>query len=193
MADNYILTTSGFILPNNTYYSILDTSKLSSDSIFIKTTVIPTDNNLVSYTRNNFIYHSPLANEAYKKYEATKSFDSFMTLVNIATEILSVIPYDSFFEIQANNRNMSPYSFLFCLDIYTYEFINKRHAYDAMPLSARFTPYGTVSEETIKKNVKYVRQVKEYYRLTWETALAELAEDRHAFSTFFKYVFVDAY
>lgn len=193
MSDNYILTTSGFILPNNGYYAILDTNKLSSDSIFSKTTVIPTDNNLVSYTKNNFIYQSPLANEAYKKYEATKSFDTFMTLVNIATEILSGISYDTFFEVQANNRNMSPYSFLFCLDVYTSKFICKRHTYDAMPLSARFTPYGTVSEETIKKNVRYVQQVKENYRLTWETALAELAEDRHAFSTFFKYVFVDVY
>lgn len=191
MTKNLILTTSGFVLPATNYYGILDESKVSGSSVFDRKTFISTDMVISDYLKSGLIYHSAAANEAHRKYMATQSFEHYMAMVHIAADVLSRVPFDTFFELQASNRNLSPTSFMLCLDLYSTNFYHTYRTYETVPLGARFTAEYTPKSDNLAK----LRAVKPQpvTRKTWENYLSALSVDRKAFTAFFRYVFVDAY
>ncbi len=193
MNIDYILTTSGFILPNNPYYVDLNESQVENTSIFDKTTFISADNDLANYIKNNRIHTSPTANKAYATYIANPTFENYIELIDIATNVLSKINHTTFFEVQASNKNMSPMSFMFCLDVLSRNFADKHLQYNAIPLNARLAVVEHITNEQIRINNEKLRKCDTVLNKTWETFLSRLASKKPEFLTFFRYVFVDAY
>lgn len=193
MSNAHILTTSGFILPDNQHYEVLTKEKIGEASGF-RRTALATNNSAVSeLVKNNQIYHSPAANEAFLNFEDSSSFDHFMRLVDVASTILKDIDYNKFFELQGNNRHLSPFSFKMCVELLSGEFLKTYHTYSVIPSNIRFCADNGYSASQFASNVKTLHRSKSYYANTWEQLLSALANDRAAFSTFFKYVFVDSY
>jgi len=193
MNNVHILTTSGFILPNNPHYTVLTKEKMADVSIFNRTALVSTDSNVAQMVDTNQIYHSDIANEAYKKFEASGKFEDFMAMIDIATDVLSKVNYDTFFELQANNRHISAFSIKLCNELLNGNFVRNYHEYATIPFNIRFTADNGLTSSQAADRVKAMRYSKTYYLNTWQNLLSMLANDRSAFSTFFKYVFVDSY
>lgn len=194
MTNTFILTTSGFILPNSPYYHEVDQKTLGDNSIFNRTTVISTNETISDFAKTNTLYHSKIANEAFKQYENDKSFNNFIRLLDIAAEVLSQVNLYSFFEIQANNRNMSASNFQVCLDLLSGNFKNKYLQYYTLPAATRINTATSIPNIQVSDNVAKLKNAKEMNCLsTWDKFIAELAKDKNVFSAFFKHVFVDAY
>lgn len=200
MDKPYILTTSGFILPENNLYGILTEEEVADVSIFNRTAFVNINSALADLIKPNGnaitpnrICHSIVANKAYKQYEASGSFEDYMSLVDIASEILPKVNYDTFFEIQAHNRNMSPFSFNMCVDLFGGKFLVDYVKYNTMPFNVRFSLDNGLTSNDIIKNINRLKFVKTNMCNTWEKLLTNITNDRTAFVTFFKYVFVDSY
>lgn len=190
----YILTTSGFIIPDNDYYEPLKKESLSSN-IFNKNLSVIKNASLVEFTKNNEIQHSVMANEYYKKYLAEPTFENFMNMVDLTANVLSKISYSKFFELQANNRNLSFTSFMFCLEIYKGTFLTNHTQYTTIPLSARLVIDSSVTDNVICNNLAKLKQCDsdQTSGVTWSWFLSYLSVDKGAFLTFFKYIFTDPY
>ena len=193
MTNTHVLTTSGFILPNNPHYEVLTKEKIG-EGVGFRRTVLATNNSAVSeLVKHEQIFHSPAANEAFLKFEDSDSFEDFMRMVDIAASILRDVDYNKFFELQANNRHLSAYSFKMCVELLSGEFLNTFHTYSIIPPNIRFCADNGFSASQFASNVKTLHRSKSYHVNTWEQLLSMLSNNRAAFSTFFKYVFVDSY
>lgn len=193
MTNAPILTTSGFILPDSQHFEVLTKDKISDTSIFNRTVLVTTNTAVADLVDSNQIYHSPNANEAFLKFEDTGSFDNFIHMVDVTAEILKGIDYNRFFELQANNRHLSHYSFKMCVDLLNGDFFKTYHQYNIIPANIRFAADNGLSASQFASNVKTLYKSKTYNTNTWEQLLSGLANDKAAFATFFKYVFVDSY
>lgn len=190
--NSFILATSGFILPSNPYFDILGAEKIEDTSILNRNVVINADSSLSDYAKDNAIHYSTISNDAFHRYMTNKDFNSFIQMLDIATSVLSEINYKTFFELQANNRNMSPMTFMMCLDIYTGNFVNKHLQYATIPASARFVTDDSITTDIIRKNLTMLNKIEPKY-LFWEGLLSDIGTNRDAFCTFFKYIFTDSY
>ena len=197
MTNAYILTASGFILGDNKHYEVLTSDQVFDTSLFTRTAFTHTNSNLLEEVKSNRLYHSVVANTAYAKYAATGSFDDYMTLVDIAADILSACDYSAFFAIQAGNRNMSPISFKFCVDVYSRKFFSTYHTYATVPGNIRLTSDNGLTNSQVSENISTLRHIKtentSNWASNWAMMISALANDKSAFSVFFKYLFVDAY
>jgi GTP-dependent phosphoenolpyruvate carboxykinase len=193
MSNPYILIASGFILPQNEYFEVLTKEKISNTSIFNRTVLVTTNSTVASLVDTGQIYHSESATEAFIKYENSGSFEDYMRMVDMASDILGRVDYNKFFELQASNRFISPYSLKMCVDLLKKRFAATHHEYGVVPFNIRFSADNGKSETQIQETVKILRNSKTFGTNTWEQLLAGLANDRNAFSTFFKYIFVDNY
>jgi Glu-tRNA(Gln) amidotransferase subunit E-like FAD-binding protein len=194
MAKSFILTTSGFILPSTHYYNAVDPNTFSNTSIFNRSTDISSNETISEFAKTNTLHHSKTADEAVKQVENDESFVKFITLVDIATEVLSEVNFYSFFEIQANNRNMSPVNFHVCLELLSGNFKQNYLQYYALPGSVRFNTETNVPNTQVADNLNKLKNAKSMAALlTWDKFIADLARDRNVFAAFFKHVFVDAY
>lgn len=191
MSNSYILATSGFILPDNPYFTSLPKEKVNDNSLLNKNTFITTDNSISDFIKSNDIHTSDIANTAYKRYMEEASFENFIELVNIASDILSKVNLSTFFNIQANNRNMSPLMFMVCIAVLNGSFVNEYTKYVSIPLNSRFTSENHLTGDAINKNLK---SLEKYYAYQgWDSLIANLTTDRGAFTLFFKLLFVDTY
>ena len=189
MSKGYILTTSGFILPDSEHYTVLDESKVNSTSIFDKKTFVSTDVAIQDFLKTNAIYHSDVANDAYKKYISEPTFEHFIQLVDISSSVLSGVDFQTFFDIQANNKNLSPTSFMFCLNLYSGSFFTNYRMFETVPLNGRFS--SEVNPQ--KHDATKLKVYGNCNRMTWTKFLSELSVYREAYVSFYRYVFVDAY
>lgn len=188
-----ILTTSGFILPDSEYFKVLTKDEISDTSIFNRTVLVTTNTAVASLVDSNQIYHSPEANEAFLKFEDSGNFEDFMRMVDIAANVLKGVDYNRFFELQANSRHLSHYSFKMCVDLLNGEFFKTYHQYNIIPANIRFCADNGLSASQFASNVKTLHKSKTYSTNTWEQLLSGLANEKSVFTTFFKYIFVDSY
>lgn len=193
MTNAPILTTSGFILPESSHFEVLTKEKLGETSVFKRSALTTSNSVMAELVTTNQIHHSPAANEAYLKFEASGKFEDFMRMVDIASEVLASVDFNKFFELQANNRHLSHFSFKLCVDLVSGEFLTKFHEHSIIPPNIRFCADNGFSASQFASNVKTLSKSTSYCSNTWEKLLASLSNDRAAFSTFFKYVFVDSY
>ena len=96
MTDKQILTTSGFILPDNQYFKILTKEDISDISIFNRTALLTTNSAMSTMAETNQIYYSPIASKAYLDYMSDNSFENYLRMVDITSEIFSNIGIDNF-------------------------------------------------------------------------------------------------
>ena len=193
MTNGHILTTSGFILPENQHYTVLTKERLGETSVFKRTALVTSNSTVADLVTTNQIYHSPVANEAFLKFESTGSFEDFMRLVDLTSEILGTVDLNKFFELQANNRHLSQYSFKMCVDLLSCKFYSNYHEYSTIPANVRFCADNGYSASQFASNVKLLHRSKNHNASTWERLLSCLSDNKTAFSTFFKYIFVDSY
>lgn len=194
MSKIFVLTTSGFVLPLTAHYTPVDQSKLDVVSIFGRSTPLPFDSNLAEFTKDVLEHHSPSANDAYRNYEANKSFENFMVMVDMTSEILSHVNVSDFMKIQAINRYLSPTSFRFCTDILSDRIRQNHRDYLVFPLNARFQDPGLTTPARLEDNQRTLNRYGDSLRsLTWENILPDMINDKNTFSAFFRYLFVDAY
>jgi len=193
MNNLHILTTSGFIIPNNNYYTVLTKDKIADTSIFNRTVLYSVNSGINKLIDTNQIYHSEVANKAYKKFEGSGSFEDFIFMVDIATDILSKIDYDEFFKLQANNPHISAFGIKMCEELLNGMFFKTYRQYAIFPFNLRFSINNGLTSERIEENLKIMRNSKKRSLATWQNLLSKLANDRSAFCTFFKYIFVDSY
>lgn len=193
--NSLIYTTSGFLLPSNDYYTVftgeeLDDNLLGSDRKKVSSNSFFSDSELI---KNSQIFQSETANNAYKRYLGERSFSNYIQLVDISISVLSQINLKEFFQVQALNKVLSPISHMFVLDVYRDAFTKTYMQYDIVPLNLRFTSKGTTTQEALDRNVRALRDTKVCIEHNWDKYLSRLADDRAAFLTFFKYIFVDSY
>lgn len=194
MSKTYILTTSGFVLPLTAHHTPVDQSKLDVVSIFARSTPLPFDNNLAEFTKDVLEHQSHSSNDAYRNYEGNKTFENYMVMVDIACEILASMSVEEFFKFQAINRYLSPVSFRFCLDLYTNKLHTNYRDYLVMPLTARFQDPALTTPATLQERQASLKRLTGLTKqLTWEHVLPRLINDKKAFVSFFRYLFVDAY
>lgn len=193
MSDQLILTSSGFIIPDNDKYVELEQEQVNSSTMLDRNIVINPATNVSAIIKSNRIHTSKIANELFRAYQEGKDFGDYMAMVEFATEVLSLMSYDAFFVVQANNRNMSPTSFMMCLSIYTGKFCEEHLQYSVLPANARLISDPSISAAKIEERIKKLRASNSIYAANWMKVISILANDQQAFSSFFRYIFVDSY
>jgi len=135
--DNFIVATSGFILPENNYFTPFDMDETVSDIIF-NSHIVTANTNIRDFYANKDVYRSESITNAIDVYLTKKDFDSYVNLLNITLEILKEIDFMSFFKLQASNKHLSPISFNFCLDVVNGNFLINYNNYNIIPFNVRF-------------------------------------------------------
>lgn len=193
MNSNYILITSGFIIPENKYFSVLPEEKVLSTSIFNSKVMTAKDSNIEELVKTNQLYYSAEASEAYLHYTGTKSFEDYMRMVDISIEVFGKIDLAHFFSIQANNTNISPLSFRFCLELVSGDLLVNYLLYNSAINSARFSSNPAITNERINTNTRALKEASSSSYNTWEKLITHLTKNPDAFVTFYKYILTDSY
>ena len=82
MSDLF-LSTTGFVFPaNNQFVQYVPETKVD---ISITKRL---ESNVDAFTKTSTIYYSPSANKAHSDYLVNKDFDSYVSMLNIASEVL---------------------------------------------------------------------------------------------------------
>lgn len=191
---DFILATSGFILPKNTYFEQFKDDGSLTDEIFNRSVVVSTSSSLIEYFKNNVVYKSTTVNESYNKYLTTKEFEDYITLIDIVIDIVKDIDIATFFKVQATNKHLSNIAFKFCLDVTSGKFFTGYNDYNIIPFNIRFNINNNLTTEDSLSNIKQIEDnLKLNYISNWETFLTELGGNKDAFLIFYKFVFADYY
>lgn len=190
-----IVATSGFILPENSYFEPFEVKDDVIESIFNRSVVSVVNKDLLQFYSDRNVYKSDLINKSVLEYMSKKDFDSFINLVNICVDILKPIGFLEFFKLQAGNKYLSNLSFKFCLDCVDMSILYRYNDYSVVPFNIRFTMADILTEQ---ESVTRLKQIDDRYNRSvkvfgWEEFFAHLTTNKDAFFTFFKYVFADYY
>lgn len=192
MTKDYIIASSGFILPANTYFKPFEPKDTITDAIFNRSIVTNLNPQILKFYQNENVYRSETINKAFNDYLASKSFDDYINLINITTDILKDIDFSSFFKLQATNVNLSPISFRFCLDMVSGKFNSNYKDYSIIPFNIRFVINNGLTNDKALENIRQLEK-SNFYINNWETFLSELSNNKDALITFIKYIFADYY
>lgn len=191
--EEFIIASSGFMLPANNYFTPFQPEDTISDSIFNRSIVSSNNIALIEFYRNKNVYRSDTINKMLDNYHDSPTFENYITLINIAIEIFKEIDFSSFFKLQATNTTLSNISRKFCLDCINGKFFTNYHDYAIVPFNIRFVNNNALTSEKVIENILEFEK-QDYYASNWETFLSELSETNHnTFITFFKYIFADYY
>lgn len=192
--QEFILATSGFILPKNTYFEVFKNNDSLTDEIFNRSLVVSTSSSLINYFKENLVYKSNTVNECYNRYLTTKEFNDYITLIDIVVDILKDIDINVFFQLQATNKHLSSIAFNFCLDVTSGKFYTNYSDYNIIPFNIRFSINNNLTtQDTITNLKKIENNFKSSNIYNWELLLSKLAADRDAFLVFYKFMFADYY
>lgn len=191
---NKILTTSGFILPDNPHYTPFKKSDNPGEDILNRNLVTSRNSSVLDFFSNNEVCVSYPINNLYKSYLADPSYDSFIKLVDIVCEIVKDVDLKTFLQWQVYGMNNTNISLAFCKDIICGTLISSYNSYNVIPSGSRFV----VSNNRTKQEADIVmREIEKnfngYNQVNWNTLLGDYMSDRNLFMTFFKYVFTDYY
>lgn len=189
----FIVAASGFMLPANNYFKPFQPEDTVSDSIFNRSIVASNDATLVEFYKNKNVYRSDTINKLLDQYFDNKSFENYISLVNIAVEIFKDIDFPSFFKLQATNTTLSNISHKFCLDCINGKFFMNYRDYAIVPFNIRFVNNNALTTDKVVENLREFEK-QSYYVNNWETFITDIAStNRDVFITFFKYIFTDYY
>jgi hypothetical protein len=189
---DYIIASSGFILPANNYFKPFEPKDTITDAIFNRSIVTSLNPQVLKFYQDKNVFRSETINSALNDYLSTKSFEDYINLINIATDIFKEIDFSSFFKLQATNVNLSPISFKFCLDVVSGKFISNYNEYSIIPFNIRFVINNGLTNDKVLDNIRQLEK-SSYYISNWETFLSELSNNKDALLTFIKYILADYY
>lgn len=199
-----ILTTSGFALPANQYYTPFTEDVDVADDIINIRRLASVSDGLTDYFKVNHVNNSSLASILYRKYQKDPSFDNFMEIVDFVTSILRSVSVLDFVEAQIRNPHVPPTSITFLEDLVTGKF-DKYQAYNQLPSSFRFVPNTGLTESAAARLTEsFAKRGRDAvasngYRhsvepaTTWVKMFEKLMLDKGDFVAFFRYVFVHRY
>jgi hypothetical protein len=186
-----ILTTTGLLMPPNNLFEVYQ-EKLSQFDSFIGRDNNFTLNNIASYYRTNHVSFSPQADALYIKYQADKSFESFVAMVDFMAEVLSQVECKTFMEWQAYNRHTSVVTMSLCRDLLTGK-LERFHQYDNLTPHSRFVMNQAITKEVGKQRHTLLMQGVNPGEVSWVHLLTPLMKDRGNFLVMFKYFFVNTF
>jgi len=189
---NYILLTTGFLVPANSYFNIASKEYNFIKDLFNRTQGNVINSEILDFFKENEVYTSSIINNAYKKYLENKNFDNLISLVNITTDIFKNISFIEFIKLQMTNKHLSPISISFCFDLVEDNFIEKHANYYVIPSNIKFNLNNNLTKDKILENIKKIEKGNKFHVIeNWENILSKLIVNKEAFETFFKYIFVD--
>lgn len=188
---NRILTTSGFLLPENHLFEVYKERPSAFDSF------IGRDNNyqlktLADYYLSNNISHSPQADLLYDNYRKNKTFENFICMVDFTSDVLSLVDCKSFMDWQAYNRHAPFATMGLCRDLLVGD-MSKLHWYDNLMPSSRFIIDQAISKEAGYTRYKNMTKDVSPGQMSWVNVLSPLMSSKNEFSTIFKYFFVNSF
>ena len=197
---NFILTTSGFILPKTQYYTHVENNDQVENIIFNRVIASADSTSLKDFFVENSIYSSSEANTYLKEYLNNESFENYLRLINFTATIFEDLDLILFFKLQAQNKFLSKTSFDFCVFLlenynrYNYDELHTVfHYYFTLPYSLRFQLKND-HLEIEKRMVKMDKLLSNPFVVkSMPVLLANLATTPEAFSSFFRYLFTDQY
>lgn len=209
MSDiNIVLTATGFIFGKSSYHVVPETAVSAVDELLSRTQFKEQDNLTTELFRSKPIYVAPSLNKALEDYNRTPNTDTFMAMVTLACEVLSVSDVETFLSWQAGNPHITTTSIMFLTDVLSGNFMKTYRNYQVVPSSSRFMTHNGVTETKARALMnKFVTTKRiqgsdaiasdwgggELYRkpcFDWVNILTEIVDDKKAFEAFFKYLFV---
>lgn len=199
-----ILTTSGFVLPENTYYTpyAKDSDPLTLLNSLKSFTYA--NDALTDYFNANDVHNSSTSDVLYHAYRKSPTHDNFMAIVDYVCEIIGSIGFVEFVEAQIVNPHLAPVSLVMCKDLITDRF-NEFQAYHRLSSNMRFTMNkGLTSGRASQLTDAFVKDVRDTMKAanmycysehshTWVEVLSKLMSKKSDFVAFFRYVFVHSY
>lgn len=191
----FVYTTSGFLLPKTDLYDVYEKSIEPLQQLFSVNVIASSEMAISDFYKNNEVYTSLQANRLYMEYvKDPKNFDSFMALVNFATEIFASMTCREFFETQYSSMHISPMSLMLCKDILIKSLSNYQQ-YAVISPNTRFMIDNkmTATKANLLKRQVFTEVDAARYNLSWGKVLTPMIEAEGPFVTMFKHIFVDYY
>lgn len=198
MAENTttVFATSGFVIPLTGYHTPYVETQGLQETLFARAFKSTSDQITREFFKNSGIYISDTAKRLYDDYLAAPSYDKYIAIVDMTTDILKNTTPKEFFRWQVGCKHISSISLMFCKDVITGKFQKNYNSYNVLSASARFMiNNNTTSEKANALWLEFDRDLKSspYQGNSWVHLLTPLMGDKAAFLTFFKHIFVDYY
>lgn len=196
--SDYILITSGFIIPQNNLFSPLVESDGYREALLREESVIELFPKLDRLIDTGQLHSSAVVTEAYMDYLAQPNFDRYMRLVDIFTGVIGKMSLHEFVQLQFSNPYLSPTGFKLCLDMLRPSELGRTYMeYAAVP--SFFTMASEVnSQEVNSRQTRYEKMLgdcgcavnNQSYAYSLNT-LTELVSNQKGFLAVFKYMLTD--
>lgn len=196
--SDYILITSGFIIPQNNLFSPLVESEAYREALLRKESVIELFPKLDRLIDTGQLHSSAVVTEAYMDYLAQPSFDCYMRLVDIFTGVIGKLSLYEFVQLQFSNPYLSPTGFKLCLDMLQPHVLEQSYN-DYAVVPSFFTMASEVnSQEVNSRQARYEKMlggngcaVNHQTHAHGLNTLTELVSNQKGFLALFKYVLTD--
>lgn len=182
MGNDNILLTSGFVIPNNKWFTKLDIESQEDANL---------PQRLKDLITKGLLYSSSVANEAYLSYINKPDFDNYMVMVDIFTDIFKEYNYIKFCKDQTSNPYLSPLGFRMVLD--TVSSSTCSPDFEVYSLVPNFISSGNSDEqkELAGREGRLNSAIDRNNIQSTSGYLAGLVMNRSVFSNIFKYMLTD--
>ena len=187
-----IVISSGFLIPKNVYYTPVQDEDPAYAAIFDRNGTSSNTFQTKQFFKNKQVHKSESITKNYMDYVESNSFDDFIVLVNIVIDVMKDVEFNEFFKTQIANNYLSLTSIQFCKEILTGKFIQNYKNFSVIPCNLRFSNYNDLTTDQVNKLLNDIDRNNTYIQ-NWESFLSSMYENRNAFATFFRYIFVDIY
>lgn len=184
-----ILTTSGFILPDNKYFEQLDSMDVFFNEYLGGPSLTGLNRSLSDVIDQGLISTSKIASEAYLEYISNPNFDSYILLVDIVSEVFRNISYLDLLKLQVNNSFLSPMGFKMLLELPCHNKISSDFSSYSMLPSFLIGQHNFNHKElsTREGRIKELEGTRGRF-LEAPVVIQQLLSFRESFLTFFKLV-----
>ena len=187
----YILVSSGFILPANKWFNPLMNTDDYKDSLLKKEGTVELFVKLEGLIAKGGISTSPQATEAYLAYTNDQSFDNYMLLVDMLTDIVKEVGIVPLVRLQVNNPYLSPMGFRLCLELISeYKLTETYQEYAAVPTFFVMGQKADASELATRED-RLNSVLKLHGSMSNVRILESLVREKEALAALFKYMLVD--
>lgn len=192
--SDLVYTTSGLLIPKNELYAVYEKNATPLEQLFSRSTIASSELAVLDFYKTNEIYTSIQANRLYMNYVSDQNYDTYMELVNFATDIFKLVSCRGFFENQASSLHISPMTLMLCRDIINGTMGNYLQ-YACVPPNSRFMINNGLTASKGNENLRkmFEESNRHHGSLSWVDVLTPLMENQGAFVTMFKHFFVDYY
>lgn len=195
--SEYILLSSGFLIPASKWFTPIESDPTYRTHLLSREGGADHDSNLADLIKSNSIYSSKECNEAFLQYQHKPSFEGYMRMVDIFTEIFAGTDLGKFYDIQTRNPYLSPLGFSMLNDSLSYKFHLNYKQYGLVPSFFRLVKDTSFPDMETRKALAIETKKRteifdnKQYNI-FNQFVYELTEDRNVFSMFFKYMLTDS-